>query len=66
MKYIIPVIETRTYRVQYTVDADNLDEALELAEAGDTVSEEELHLVDVVARQPTPAIVLPRPSNPVL
>lgn len=39
--YTVNVIETRAYYIDYTVEADTPEEALEKALEGDTVSEDE-------------------------
>lgn len=38
-KYSIRVAETRTYNTTYTVEADSPEQAVEKAEAGETVDE---------------------------
>ena len=48
--YDVKVEETRHYSVTYRVEADNPEEALELAEQGDTVSESDEHLEGVLSR----------------
>lgn len=49
--YEMEVIETRTIRVMYRVEADGESEATDLAVIGDTVSEEEFPAsVEVVNR----------------
>ena len=44
------VIETRTYDVRYVVEADDAEEALEMAESGVTVEEAEVKCRDVLSR----------------
>jgi hypothetical protein len=46
-KYQIKVSETRRYNVLYTVIADCPEEALELAEAGETDAESNEYLIGV-------------------
>jgi len=52
MLFKTTVQETRTIDVEYVVDADNIDEARELFEKGETVSENEVDgQYEVVDRQ---------------
>jgi hypothetical protein len=44
------VIETRTYDVRYVVEADTPEEALEMAESGETVEETKIKCRDVLNR----------------
>lgn len=44
------VRETRTYDVEYTVEADTFDEAIGLLETGETVSEKTLRMDGVTDR----------------
>ena len=46
------VIETRTYRVIYTVQAKNAGVAADKIAIGDTVSEEEVRCEGVSSREP--------------
>ena len=48
--YTVNVIETRNYNVTYSVEADDPEEALELALIGDTIDEEDLQLTGVTDR----------------
>ena len=49
--YRIEVVEHRAYDVLYTVEADSPAEAREMAEAGDTVAEEEIKCRQVTDRE---------------
>jgi len=48
--FTVEVAEKRVYLVRYKVEADNVAEAREKAEAGLTEEEEELRMKDVVDR----------------
>lgn len=50
--FTITVLETRTYRIAYTVEAATPEEALEKARIGDTVHEDEMNkqLIEVTGR----------------
>lgn len=50
MIFTVEVYEQREYRCRYTVDAKNMNEALEKADAGDTESEEDVQLIGVTSR----------------
>lgn len=45
MRYTIEVTEKRTHSMLYTVEASSIEEALEKAENGETVDEEEKGLL---------------------
>lgn len=49
-RYEIDVVEVRTYQVRYTVEAESEEEALELAEDGETADEYECGLIAVIDR----------------
>ena len=49
--YEIVILEKRVCRMIYTVKARSLAEAKEKAEAGETLKEEEIQIVEVVDRQ---------------
>ncbi len=46
------VIETRTYEVLYTVEAETKEEAEEMFETGETIDEKEIKCLDVTGRHP--------------
>lgn len=48
--FTVNVIETRTYYVDYTVEADSPEDALEKALIGDTIAEDEVQLSGVSDR----------------
>ena len=49
-KFKQTVIETRHYEVEYVVEAKNAKEASRKVEAGETIEENEIKFVGVVAR----------------
>ena len=49
-EYTATVIESRHVRMQYTVEADSIEEAREKLEGGETEEEVELKFVSVVGR----------------
>lgn len=52
MRWSQIVLETRTYEVNYIVEAPSKQEAEDKIGAGDTISEEELRLESVLSREP--------------
>jgi len=57
MIYEAEVIEVRSVRCRYRVEASRLEEAYERFEEGDTVSEEEVRMEGVLERQVVPETV---------
>jgi hypothetical protein len=51
MEYTFNMIETRTYAVKYTVEADSREEAENMAVIGDTIDEEGETLLSVIDRE---------------
>ena len=51
MQFVFTVTEIRAYRVEYTVEAADMDSALNMAASGDTVSEETLKCEGVLNRE---------------
>ena len=50
--FTVKVTETRVFECLYVVEAENADEARELAEAGETLQEVDIKLVGITDRQP--------------
>ena len=57
MTYLVEVYELREYKCLYTVTADSKEEALELAEIGNTDDEKDLQLVGVTNREAIPETI---------
>ena len=50
--WVVRVLETRVYEVEYTIEAASKEEAAVKADIGNTESEETLHLREVASRFP--------------
>lgn len=50
-KYVCAVAETVVWERHYVIEADNLAEAAEKAERGETISEEDIKLQGVINRE---------------
>jgi hypothetical protein len=66
MKFRQTVIETRTYEVEYVVEAKNVEEAEQKIAIGETLEENEIKTCDVLQRDPwnePEKIVTPKPGK---